>query len=497
MKKIRVGFAGAGRIADVHFPGYVKNRDAVLHGVCDTDEGTALRRKKEWAVEKHFTRYEDMLADPAIDAVEILTPTMLHEEMALQALRAGKHVAVQKPMANTLESADRMIKAAKDAGRVLKVSDNYVFYPPIVAAKRMIAEGQIGTPTNIRIKLISGTGGWLIPPSAWEWRVREAQEGRGLQTFDHGHHLWATAWFLMGAAERVTAWIDSLDGVVDSPATIMWKYRDRAAFGMCEYCHEPDLAIPSRYYANDEWIEITGTKGIILINRCTGNLKKGPVISYFNGKWKEISVHGDDWVEGFRGSTRNFIGAILGREAPSLSAAEGREILKFSLAVQKSNRLRREVYIEELDARFPGMYARRMIKKDIKSRTPGKGFLERLGVGSGDSQYAAQAGGLILGLPERYDPSAVEGWETAFGIRLLPDGGQPERRYSLIIMSGKAVVTEGTIPENPVCVMAAPAGTWGAILLKKKKVQMAFIQGKLRIEGKAEEALKLLPSFKF
>ncbi len=497
MKRIRVGFAGAGRIADVHFPGYIKNHDAVLHAVCDTDEKTALRRKREWRVEKHYTRFEDMLNDPDIDAVEILTPTMLHEEMAVQALRAGKHVAVQKPMANTLESADRMIRAARSAGKVLKISDNYVFYPPIVAAKKMILEGKIGTPTNIRIKLISGTGGWPVPPSSWEWRVREGQEGRGLQTFDHGHHLWTTAWFLMGNAERVMAWIDSLDGIVDSPAAIMWKYRDTTAFGMCEYCHEPELKVPSRYYANDEWIEITGTRGIIVINRCTGNINCGPAISYFNGKWKEIPVRDDDWLDGFRGSTRNFIGAIAGKEAPSLSAEEGREILKFSLAIQKSNRLRREVYIEELDTRFPGRYTRRMINKDLRSKIRRKGIFERLGFGGGESRYASQAGGLILALPERYDPDAVKGWETAIGIRLLPDGGLPETRYTLIIKNGTAKVTEGSIPDNPVCVMAAPAGTWASILLKKKKVQMAFIQGKLKIEGKAEEALKLLPSFKF
>jgi predicted dehydrogenase len=495
MKKIRVGFAGLGRIADVHFPGYRDIPDAELCAVCDVDEATMLRRKKEWNVEKGFVRFEDMLRDPDIDAVEILTPTMLHEEMAVQALEAGKHVAVQKPMANTLKGADRMIAAANRAGRVLKVSDNYMFYPPIMRAKAMIRDGAIGKPTNIRIKLISGSGGWQVPPAAWEWRVRESREGRGLQTFDHGHHLWATAWFLLGEVERVAAWIDSIDGVVDSPAVIMWKYRDAVCYGMCEYCHEAELPIPSKYYANDEWIEVTGTRGIIVINRCTGAVKSGPSISFFDGVWHDINMPEDDWIEGFKGSTRNFIGAILDREEQLLSAEEGRKILKFSIAVQKSNRLHREVYLDELDRLFPGRYAWSMKRKSVKASSHRKGFLQRLGFSGSDSRYAGQAHAMICGLPERFDPNAVAGWDAAIGIRLLAEGGVPEMNFSLVIRNGTAAIMEGTLPDNAVCIMTAPAGTWAAILLKKKRVEMAFIQGRLKLEGKADEALKLRPAF--
>ena len=298
-----------------------------------------------------------MLRDPEIDAVEILTPTHLHAQNTIDALNAGKHVAVQKPMANSLEEADAMIAAAKANGKLLKVSDNYSHYEPIVRAKQMIEEGLIGTPTNIRFKLISGgSGGWDVPITAWGWRVQESQAGRGLQTFDHGYHFWTVAYWLFGEVDKVSAWIDYIDGFVDSPATMMWKYKAPFRYGVCDYCYEPELPMPSKYYACDEWFEISGTKGIILINRCSGQLKSGPAMHFYDGEWRDIECACDDWCEGFKGSTRNFADAMLGRNEANLTADQGRYVLKFDLALQKSNMLCREVYVDELDEADPEKY---------------------------------------------------------------------------------------------------------------------------------------------
>jgi len=495
---INVAIVGLGRIADVHYLGYVGNKDARILAVCDVNEETALKRKVEWGVERHYTKFEDVLADKDIDAIEILTPTMMHAAMTIQALEAGKHVAVQKPMTNTLQEADAMIAAAKKAGKILKVSDNYIFYPPTLLAKKLIDEGEIGTPTNIRIKLISGGfGGWEVPASSWAWRVKESLEGgRGLQTFDHGHHLWATAWFLLGNIERVVSWIDSIDGIVDSPAVIMWKHSEGMKYGMCEYAYCTELNIPSKYYANDEWIEITGTKGVIIINRCTGLLKDGPAVSLFNGEWKHFDMDNDDWAEGFKGSTVNFINAVLGKEKPYLSAEEGRYILKFGIAIQKSNKLHREVYLSELDSKFPVLVACFNRARHVFAKMPKKNIFDLLGIGGNTEQYALQAKELTEKLTIQFDPSAVEGWETVMGLQLTPEGSVPSMKFTMMIKDGKAVLTEGSLPDNAVFTISTSAGTWAAIILKKKKVETAFIQGKLKIKGKTEEALKLKAAFK-
>ena len=192
------------------------------------------------------------------------------------------------------------------------------------------------------------TGGWQVPDAAWEWRLKEGEAGRGLQTFDHGHHLWATAWFLLGEVERVVSWIDSADGIVDSPAVMMWKYKGCKVYGTCEYSFSSEMTIPSRYYANDEWIEITGSQGIIMIKRCTGNLLDGPAVSLFRKtRWEHFEQINSDWAQGFVGSTQNFIRAIRGEEEPLLTGHQAREILKMNLAIARSSETRREVCLGE------------------------------------------------------------------------------------------------------------------------------------------------------
>jgi predicted dehydrogenase len=496
MEKINVGFIGIGRIADLHFPGYRNSKKARIYAVCDTDQALCRRRRREWRAKRFYMDYQEMLADPKVDAVEILTPQKLHEKMAIDALAAGKHVALQKPMTISLDSADRILEAADSSDRVFKITENYIFYPPIVKARELIAGGAIGEVSLVRIKFISaGSGGWKVPPEAWEWRMQEKNEGRGIQTFDHGHHLCSSAWYLGGSIGRTKAWIDSLDGIIACPALITWKYSDKTAYGVIEYGYSPDMRIPSRYYANDEWMEITGSRGVIFIYRCTGLMHKGPALSLCTGKrWEHFENIKSDWAEGFKGATRNFINAIRGEEEPALTGRQGREILRFSLAIQKSARLRREVYPEEMDRAFSGLYARRRKAAERRAGKTVAGKRTWFG-GKSMARYAGQAEELTEKLPGRFNADAVPGWQCTVGLRLLAEGGSPELLYTMVIKKGSAMLAKGDILPDASLVLTVPAGTWAAILLKKKRIEMAFMQGKIKIKGKAEEGLKLRSAF--
>ena len=497
MGNLNVGFIGCGRISDLHYPGYRDHPDARVYAVCDTNPTVARTRQKAWQASRMYTDYREMLQDQNLDAVEILTPHTLHEPMVIDAARAGKHIALQKPMTISLASADRMLAAVEQAGVLFKVTDNYLFYPPIVAARQMIAQGEIGTPTNLRMKLISGgAGGWEVPPEAWQWRLAEKEAGRGIQTFDHGHHLWTVAWFLLGRIERVSAWIDSFDGILDSPAVIMWKYKDGIQYGQCEYAHAAELTVPSDYYPNDEWIEITGSRGIILVNRCTGRLKTGPALSIFkDDAWRHYEDIATDWSQGFLGATQNFVAAVRGEAQPSLSGTEGREILKVSLAIARSAAARREVYVDELDAALPFLYTYQRIRQAKKKSRAGKGWLARLGLGSNDSRYAGRALELTEAFIGRFDPAAAGDWETEIGLFLAADGGVPDTAFSVAIKKGQVTIEKGCLPENAQLTLKLPAGTWAAILLGKKRIETALIQRKLKLEGKAELGLKLRSVF--
>ena len=497
MDKINVGIIGCGRISDLHVPGYRRSPQARITAVCDTDRELAERRKAEWGAGDAYTDYRDLLAEADIDAVEILSPHNLHEAMVIDAAGAGKHIAVQKPMTVDLASADRMLAAVAEAGVVLRVTDNYVFYPPIVLAKKLIADGAIGTPTNLRIKMISGgSGGWEVPAAAWDWRLAENAAGRGMQTFDHGHHLWTTAWYLLGDIAWVSAWIDSADGIVDSPAAVMWKYSRGACYGMCEYAHAADMHIPSAYYANDEWIEVTGSRGILLITRCTGEICPGPGVRLFDGhRWRDFDDVATDWAEGFAGATANFISAIRGESPPLLSGGQGREILRLNLAIARSARFRREVYTEALDARWPWLYTRRRIRSERKAALPGRSLATLLGLGRKDALLAGQARALTEALIDRFDPAAVKDWQVVVGLHLTAQGGAPEMRFRLDVAGGRALLTASEWGDGADLVIRVPAGTWAAVLLGKKRIETALLQGQLKLSGRAEHGLKLRSAF--
>lgn len=353
--KLRVAFIGAGRIADLHALGYADNPDAEIYAVCDAGAGWAAERAEQWGAARALTDYREALADPAVDAVEVLTPHHLHEEHAVAALQAGKHVSLQKPMARTLDEADGIVRAATASDKVFRVFENYRYYPPYVRAKQMLDAGEIGEPVTLRMKVIGGNPrhGWHVPLTSWAWRFNESLSGGGSSMFDHGYHMFSIAQWFMGPVEEVFGWIERTEiapGVsMDSPAMITWRYKQRPRLGTWETMNSTDLMVRSKYYSNDEWVEITGTKGVIWVNRCTGQmLEQPPLVVYRDGETRAIHNIESDWGASFAASTRAWIKAIREGGQPELSADEGREVLRFSLAAHLAAKENRPVRLEEL-----------------------------------------------------------------------------------------------------------------------------------------------------
>ena len=89
LETVRVGFLGCGRIADLQCLGYLGHPQARIHAVCDVDGALAKRRAEEWSAERVYTDYEQLVSDPDLDLIEILTPHHLHEEHAIAALESA------------------------------------------------------------------------------------------------------------------------------------------------------------------------------------------------------------------------------------------------------------------------------------------------------------------------------------------------------------------------------------------------------------------------
>ena len=363
MAIIRAAIVGCGRISDLHELGYRGREDAHIVAVCDTNQGRLRAKAKEWGVEKTFTDYHKLLQDPEIDLVELLVPHDLHAEMTIAACQAGKHVSVQKPMAITLAEADRMIAAAEQAGVILRVYENFIFYPPHVRAKQMIEAGEIGEPQMIRIHVSTGQSPneWKIPLNSWMWRINDATCGGGPLVFDHGYHLFSLARYLMGDVERVYGWIDhspvggfgglvpSWVAEVDAPAMFIFQFKSPQRYGVMDFTNTPNIVVDTIYYTDDDRVEIIGDKGIILVNRCTAKTLDLPALMLFrDGVTTSIPIERVEWHESFIDCTRHLLDVITKGGKPVLDGPSARAVLAFSVAAHISARTGKEVRPDEV-----------------------------------------------------------------------------------------------------------------------------------------------------
>lgn len=210
---IHFAILGCGRIAKRHAEllGTGQIAGAKLAAVCDSDGARAAAFAARFGV-PGFTSLGEMLAQPGIDAVSVLTPSGMHAAHAIQVARAGRHIVVEKPMALTLEDADAMIGAADLAGVRLFVVKQNRFNLPVVKARAALDGGRFG-------KLVLGTVRvrWCRDQRYYDqdaWRGTWAQDG-GVIANQASHHVDMLGWF-MGPVESVHA--RSLRALVDIEA---------------------------------------------------------------------------------------------------------------------------------------------------------------------------------------------------------------------------------------------------------------------------------------
>ena len=147
---IGIAFAGAGIVAEMHGRGVAANANATLIGAYDPEIAKALAITKKFGG-RVFSTLEDLLADPLVDAVHVLTPTKHHVATALASLSAGKHVLIEKPVAESKEDIARLQDAAQQSGRVCMPAHNYIYVPSLQRAKRLIENGKLGKIASLWI----------------------------------------------------------------------------------------------------------------------------------------------------------------------------------------------------------------------------------------------------------------------------------------------------------------------------------------------------------
>ncbi|HKO23392.1 MAG TPA: Gfo/Idh/MocA family oxidoreductase, partial [Chloroflexota bacterium] len=150
--RVGVGVIGVGGISSyVHLPGLRLCSQADIVAVCDTDGDLARQRAAEYGVPHVLTDYQELLGLPAVDAVVVATPTVLHAPIALAAIAAGKHVLVEKQLAMDYAEAVTIYEAAEQAGVRHMTAFTYRFVPAMRYLKHLLGQGVAGLPRHLRL----------------------------------------------------------------------------------------------------------------------------------------------------------------------------------------------------------------------------------------------------------------------------------------------------------------------------------------------------------
>lgn len=185
MKRIGMGLIGPGFVAEHHIDAVRRLGDVDVLAIAGSGQSSAEKKAVEWKVETAYGSYEALLADPRIGVVHNTTPSYLHLEVSLAALRAGKHVISDKPLALTSADGAQLRDAAELAGVVNVVTFNYRGNPLVQQMRQMVADGDAGEPIYLHGQYLQD---WMADPHVYSWRMDPAKGGKSSALADIGSH---------------------------------------------------------------------------------------------------------------------------------------------------------------------------------------------------------------------------------------------------------------------------------------------------------------------
>jgi len=204
---LRCASVGLGWWGGEHAAAIDGKSDRIRIAACHTDSGdaaadaAALGAFAERYGARPFERFDDLLADPEIDALIVTTPHSSHVPQIVAAAEAGKHVFVEKPLAMTVESGRRALDACQKHGVVLAVGHNRRFSNALAAIKKIVDDGTLGTILHAEAHF-SWPGGLTYPKGYWRTDPAEAPAGAMTATCIHMFDSFA---YLLGPIDRIVA----------------------------------------------------------------------------------------------------------------------------------------------------------------------------------------------------------------------------------------------------------------------------------------------------
>jgi predicted dehydrogenase len=335
-EKVRVGMIGLGSISYSHEAGYSElGENCQIVAMCDINEEEVNNRIGMYEGAKGYTRYQDLLDNPAVDVVDITVPHVLHYEIAKAALERGKHVLVEKPITVNSEQGDELITLAGKAGVKFGVAENTRFVTAYLKAEEILKEGILGDIWTVRT-LIAGSEVYRIKdPNLWHGKAPYG----GVILDSSVHNFYLFKW-LFGGVHDVVGFASKIvpEGEMEDNGLILGHLANGAEFQLNTTC---TFEIPWT-----ERVEIYGSRGGMIIDQLAN-----PVVKYYLGSndidgtvvegvpfdpmaWKFNSMIAE---------VGDFVHAVIEDRPPRINPEDALYALKAAEAVARSIEIRQPV----------------------------------------------------------------------------------------------------------------------------------------------------------
>lgn len=321
-------------MADLHAAAARMVPEVEIVAVASPSPGKAARFARERGIPNAFEDYRDLLQLRDVQLVTLALPNHLHAQACRDAAAAGKHVVCEKPLCRTLEEADGMIQACRQAGVLLMYAEELCFAPKYVRAKQLADEGALG-----RVFLVKQSEEHFGPHAPWFWDVE--QSGGGV-LLDMGCHSIEFARWVFGKP-KVKSVFASMNTHVHGDRT---RGEDHS---LCVVEYETgQVGLAENSWAKpggvDDRCEIYGSDGFTRADLLRGSaLLTYSEAGYGYAVEKAASTKGytftmfeEIWNYGFPQEIAHFARCVQGREAPVETGEDGREVLKIICAAYES-----------------------------------------------------------------------------------------------------------------------------------------------------------------
>lgn len=323
-RDLNIGIIGAGRIADVHSRCILTIETAHIAGVADVD----YQRVERYASAYHtrpFASVDALLEDKSIDAVIICSPTSAHAEQAIRAAEAGKHILCEKPLAMTLEEADRIIAAVDRAGVILMVGHVLRLMPEYRFVYELLAGGELGQVRTMYAARMSG-----LTASAWQGWLLDDRFSLGV--FDAQIHDLDFFTWVLGKGQTIASHGWRAPAGAFQHVTSVLTYDQE-----CWAIAEGSFAVPPAYPFT-MYLRAIGERGVLEFH-FQGESYARPTARRLTlyssqGNARDLTLPvGDAYCD----QMRRFVTSVQSGEPPSHGRAEdARAVLGLALAAQRS-----------------------------------------------------------------------------------------------------------------------------------------------------------------